>query len=83
MHFRQFGHRIRQVSRDDREVDTEFLQNRQNDAILLFHQRPQQMLRRHLGIPLFLCVGLSRLKGLLALQRQLVKTNHDLNSPMP
>ena len=76
LNLRQFGHGFGQITRDGLNVDAELLKNRQHHAVLLLDQRPQQMLGSNLRIVVLLCVGLSRLKGLLALQRQLIKTNH-------
>ena len=74
----QLGDSVRQVARQRLQIDAELLQDRQNDAFLLLDQGEQKMLGRDLRIAVFLRMRLRRLKGLLALQRQLVKTNHKI-----
>src|SRR5262249_13530618 len=76
--FRKLRHQIREFARERLQIGAELLKDRQNHAFLLLDQCPEQMLRRDLRVAFFLCMRLSRLKGLLALQRQLVKTNHNL-----
>src|SRR5215467_5143167 len=76
LNLRQLGHRSGEIARERLQVHAEFLKNRQNDAFFLLDQREQKMLGGNLGVAVFLRMSLCRLKGLLALQCQLVKTNH-------
>ena len=49
---RQLGDRIGQIAGDGLKVHAQLLKNRQHHAVLLLDHRPEQMLRRHLRMPL-------------------------------
>src|SRR5262249_32158831 len=73
---RKLRHNIGKILCQLLNIYAEFLKDRQYNAFLLLDEGPQEVLGRNLGISFFLCMRLSGLKGLLALQRQLVKTDH-------
>ena len=59
-------------------VCAKLLEDRKNNTILLLNQCPKEMFWSELGVSLLLRVGLCGLQRFLALQRELVKSNHRL-----
>jgi len=73
---RKFRRRFRKFLRENRDIDAEFLENREHHAVLLLDERPEQVLRRNLGIALFLSMRLRGLQRFLTLQREFVESDH-------
>src|SRR5271155_1684114 len=74
--FRQPRDLLLHVTRDRRRRHPQLLQQRRHHAVALRHQRPQQMQRLDLLLPLAPAHLLRRLQRLLGLYSQFVKTQH-------